>query len=108
MKQNWAALDHVASHAFSLTHTQLSSFTCTQSLVKCFLHLFLLETHALCLWRCVCAHENPAAGDKDLSAALDARVDAQDCGGSTEGRQHSVWQFILSQASKQWEAVHLL
>ncbi len=40
------------------------------------------------------AHESPAAEDKDRSAALDARVDAQDCGGSSEGRQHSVCQFI--------------
>lgn len=49
------------------------------------------------MYRCVCAagaHENPAAEDKDFSAALDARIDAQDCGGSTEGWQHSVCEFI--------------
>lgn len=49
------------------------------------------------MWRRVCTagtHENPAAEDKDRSAALDARIDAQDCGGSTKGWQYSVCEFI--------------
>lgn len=71
-----------------------------------------METHALCLWRRVCtagAHENPAAEDKDRSAALDARVDAQDCGGSTEGWQHSVREFI-SESGKYsgWRVIVLM
>ncbi len=69
---------------------QLSSLTGTQSLVKC-VCASLTWKHTLSLCG---AHESPAEEDKDRSAALDARVDAQDRGGSSEGRQHSVCQFI--------------